>query len=66
MAKQLANGENRDTSFAGEVAQAWAASSGQNEVLIKETFYGVKQILDRKGVTKPVVLIIKNIKSFNH
>lgn len=38
-----------------------------NESLSKETFAGVKQLIERKGVTmdRPIIFIIKNIKLFN-
>ena len=38
-----------------------------NESLIKETFVGVKHIMERASLTKfePVIFIIKNIKIFN-
>jgi len=38
-------------------------------LIVKETFFGILQILDRKGMAasgEPIVLIIKNIKSFPH
>ena len=38
-----------------------------NESLSKETFLGVKQVLEQKGITmdRPVIFIIKNIKNFS-
>lgn len=38
-----------------------------HETLLKETFLGVKEILERKGVKvdEPIIFIVKNIKLFN-
>ena len=39
----------------------------QSDVLQKETFYGIKQLLDKAGVNtreRPILFIIKNIKAF--
>ena len=43
------------------------ADTELNEWLIRETFVGVKQIMERACLTKlePVIFIIKNIKLFN-
>jgi len=41
--------------------------TSQNLLLEKETFFGVKQILENQKVAdRPIIFIIKNIKSFNH
>ena len=49
------------------MATMWDSQSRENEVLQKETFHGIKSILDRKVKNaQSVILIIKNIKSFNH
>lgn len=39
----------------------------ESETLGKETFLGVKKILERKGVKvdQPIIFIVKNIKLFN-
>jgi hypothetical protein len=51
-----------------EVEKTWLDQAEFGDVLQKETFYGVKKLLDmsKSGPKVPVVFIIKNIKSFNH
>ena len=53
-----------DEMYSDDDAQAM---NEYNENLSNETFLGVKQILEQKGITmdKPVIFVIKNIKSFN-
>lgn len=42
-------------------------ATAQQELLAKETFVGVKQLLEQSMVgLKPIVFIIQNIKAFNH
>ena len=44
----------------------FAVSDKQNEFLEKETFLGVKKILELAEQTGVVVIVIKNVKNFNH
>jgi len=54
----------------GETAQinkTWQEHGDFGEVLQKETFYGIKKLLDlADDPRQPVIFIIKNIKAFNH
>lgn len=51
-----------------EVEKTWLDYGAANDMLQKETFYGVKKLLEMSevGPKVPVVFIVKNIKSFNH
>ena len=38
--------------------------TSQNDILVKESFYGIKKILDLSEEVGPILIIIKNIKTF--
>jgi hypothetical protein len=50
------------------VERNWLNQAEFGDVLQKETFFGVKKMLDLSpsGPKVPVIFIIKNIKTFNH
>lgn len=48
--------------------KTWLDQSEFGDIFQKETFYGIKKLLDLcpTGPKIPVIFIIKNIKAFNH
>lgn len=38
--------------------------SNQNDILLRESFQGIKKILDSKNDIGPVLIIVKNIKAY--
>jgi hypothetical protein len=52
---------------AAQINKNWQDHGDFGEILQKETFYGIKKLLDlADGSKQPVIFIIKNIKAFNH
>lgn len=56
-----------DLDQVGDDVEDLEAQTEYNETLSKETFLGVKQILERKGIgaDRPIIFIVKNIKLFS-
>jgi len=50
------------------VVKNWRNQPEFGDLMNKETFFGVKNLLEKSpnGFNVPVILIIKNIKTFNH
>ena len=40
--------------------------SGFDETLKKESFQGIRAMIQNKKITEPIVFVLKNIKSFNN